>query len=116
MKATPEKERATGYRILAAVPFFGLALWLGGTAARVLWQRSGGPFFGSFGFNFNFGLLTFGEPWSSWFVLLCCATFVWAGCSLARKRGSFRLGALVGAIALLMLLGLKSNHPVTASP
>ena len=39
MKATPEKESATGYRILAAVPFFGLALWLGGTAARVLWQR-----------------------------------------------------------------------------
>jgi hypothetical protein len=85
MKATPEKERATGYRILAAVPFFGLALWLGGTAARVLWQRSGGPFFGSFGFNFNFGLLTFGEPWSSWFVLLCLRHLCLGGLFLSAK-------------------------------
>src|SRR5437016_5913917 len=104
MNAPPEKEETGWQRILGAVAFFGLALWLGGTAARVLWQRYGGPFFGSFGFHFNFGLLKFGEPWSSWFVLLCCPLFVWAGCSLSRRSGSLRVGAIVGAIAFLVLL------------
>src|SRR5437016_2985965 len=99
-----ENKSTSAYRILGAVAFFLLALELGGTTARILWQRYGGPFFGSFGFNFNFGLFRFGEPWSSWSVLLCCALFSWAGCSLARRSGSLRVGAIVGATAFLVLL------------
>ena len=104
MSAPLQSQETAGFRILGAAAFFGLAFWFGSIAARILRQHYGGPFFGSFGFNFNFGLLRFGEPWGSWFVLLCCASFLWAGCSLARRAGRLRIGAFVGAVVLLLLV------------
>ena len=99
VSAQPEKQGPPiAARILACLPFFALVLWLGGVASRILWQRYGGPFFGSFGFVLNFGLFRLYEPWSSWFVLICCASLVWGGCSVLRKRRGLRVGAVVGAI------------------
>jgi len=98
-----DKHSKSGISHLGSLFFFGLALVWGNTAIRVIWQRHGGPFFGSFGFVFNFGLFKLTEPWSSWFVLFCCANFLWAGFSIA-QTGNKRVGILVGSICLLIFL------------
>ena len=99
----PEQPDTMRVRIVTAAAFFGLALWLGSIASQILLQRYTSYTFGSFGFNFKLGLFTIGEPGSSWFVLLSCGMFVWAGCSLVRRGGGFRIGAIVGAIAFSLL-------------
>jgi hypothetical protein len=94
-------------RIVLSLPFFALAWWLGCLAAKILRQRYGGPFYTSFGFNFNFGLFRVYEPSSSWFVLICSMLFIWAGCSAARKGVGLRAGAIVGVICFVVIvLGL----------
>jgi hypothetical protein len=68
------------------------------TSVDPLWAA--GPY--SFGFNFDFGFLEIGEPWSSVFALACAASFIWAGCSLLRKRSGVRPGAITGMICFLI--------------
>jgi hypothetical protein len=94
-------------RIMASVPFFCLGVWLGMGTFQQLW-RLYSPFYhearGSFGLILNFGVFEFGEPWSSCFALICATSFFWAGGSLLRKPGRFRLGAIVGTVCLLLFV------------
>jgi hypothetical protein len=91
-------------RIVASIPFFALAALLGNIAFRILWQRYGGPFFGSFGFVLNFGFFRLREPASSWFVLICCACLIWGGCSVLRRRRGLPLGAVTAGIYFVTLI------------
>src|SRR5882672_4617891 len=90
-------------RIISSAPFFCLGVWLGMGTCQHLW-RLYSPFYyearGSFGLILNFGVFEFGEPWSSYFALICATSFFWAGGSLLRKPGRFRLGAIVGTVCL----------------
>jgi hypothetical protein len=106
LRASSEKQSLppVGLRVLASLPFFGVGLLVGSLAARTLWERYVGPMFSSFGFRLNFGILKLSEPWASWFVLICSALFIWAGCSLVRRGGGFRVGAVVGVICFIVLL------------
>jgi hypothetical protein len=91
IKGQPEKQvPPIVARVVASLPFFGLALWFGGVATQVLWQRYGSHFLGSFGFVLNFGLFRLREPWSSSVVLVCCACLVWGGCSVLRTGRGLR--------------------------
>jgi hypothetical protein len=94
-------------RIFAAVLFFFAGTWLTYFTTDHLWVLYS-PFYhglrGSFGFIFNFGLFRLSEPWSSCFVLCCAASFFWAGCSLLRRPGGLRLGAMVGAVCFVVFL------------
>ena len=104
MSAPPEKDDSAGIRVLGAVVFFGLGLWLGALTFVLLHQRFHDYYFGSFGFNLNFGVVRLGEPWSSCFLFLCSTLFIWAGVSLLRRRTGRRVGALAGTVALLISL------------
>jgi hypothetical protein len=91
-------------RIVASLPFFALAALLGNVASRVLWQRYGGPFFGSFGFVLNFGFFRLHEPASSWFVLIGCACLIWGGCSVLRRRRRLPFGAVAGGTWFIIFI------------
>lgn len=100
----PKKGLSTVERIGASLPFFAAAWLIGQVALRVLLQTYGGPLFGSFGYVLNFGLFTVFEPWSSWFALVCSACLVWGGCSVVRRGGGQRWGAIVAAFLLILFL------------
>jgi hypothetical protein len=97
-KSSPQ--RSVG-RIVTSLPFFCIGGWLGVFTPQHIWELHQ-PFHGSFGFIFNFGLFRIQEPWSSYFVLACATSFIWAGCSLIRKPGGVRLGAIVGTISFVI--------------
>jgi hypothetical protein len=90
-------------RAISSLLFFVLGAWLGYGAAQQLWRLS--PFCRERGFSFglvlNFGAFEIREPWSSLFALACAASFFWAGCSLLRRPGGVRIGAIVGSICVL---------------
>jgi hypothetical protein len=92
-------------RIAASLPLFCFGALLGVSTTWHLWMLYS-PFYhgmrGSFGFVFNFGFFRLYEPWSSCFVLVCAASFIWAGCSLLREPGSLRLGAIVGTVCFVI--------------
>ena len=104
MSAALENSETRLVRFVAAVALLGAAAWLGTTAAQILLQQYTSWWFGSFGFQLNFGLFNLGEPQSSWFVLVFSAIFVWGACSLLRRSEGLRLGAIVGLVALFLLL------------
>jgi hypothetical protein len=88
-------------RTVLSLPFFCIGAWLGVGTAQHLWVLYCEPS-ASFGLVFNFGLFEVNEPWSSCFALVCATSFLWAGCSLLRKRGGIRLGAIVGTVCFVL--------------
>jgi len=90
-------------RVVASILFFCIGVWLGVSTAEHLW-RLYSPASGSFGLIFNLGIFQLREPWSSYFALICAASFFWAGVSLLRKPDRFRLGAIVGTVCFLLFI------------